>query len=193
MLGINNKNIIEIIWYSRGGQGAKTSALLFGEASLACGYYMQVFPEYGPERAGAPMRVYNRISENFIRHRTPIEKPDIVVVLDQTLLNKQIFKLYKSPAIFLINSPKECLVFKNNQKIRGKVLTIDASNLAQKYLGKSIPSIVMLGALAGLLKFDLNKFLPGLKIRISEKLDENLITANIKIIKKSYKFIRENQ
>ena len=190
MLKFNNKKILEITWFSRGGQGAKTSALLFGESALMAGYYIQAFPEYGPERAGAPMRVYNRISPKFIRFRTPVIKPDIVVVLDPTLLKTQVSQIYNLPATFLINSFTNSLKIKKEQKIKGRVISIDASGLSQEYLGKPIPSIVMLGALIGLLDFNLKEILPVLKSRLSEKIDPKLVSANIKVIIKTYKLIK---
>ena len=189
---MRSKDLLEIIWFSRGGQGAKTSALLFGEVALASGYYIQAFPEYGPERAGAPMRVYNRIDRKFIRFRTQIQRPNIVVVLDSTLLKTQVSKLYNLPATFLINSPIEKSILKKEQKIKGEVVTIDASKIALEYLGKPIPSIVMLGGIIGLLKFNLDKVLPELKSRLSEKIDKRLVSANLKLIDKAYKIIKEN-
>ena len=187
----NNKEILEITWFSRGGQGAKTSSLLFGEAALEEGYFIQAFPEYGPERAGAPMKVYNRISKNFIRFRTPIKNSDIIIVLDSSLLNDQVKIFFNKPITFLINSSKSEGYLKNKYRIKGKVLSIDASKISLKYLGKSIPSVVMLGALIGFLKFDLKKIIPELRVRLEEKLNINLVLPNIAIIKETYKIIEE--
>jgi pyruvate ferredoxin oxidoreductase gamma subunit len=193
MIKFNNKNILEITWFSRGGQGAKTSALLFGEVALASGYYIQAFPEYGPERAGAPMRVYNRLGSKFIRFRTPITNPDVVIVLDPTLLKTQVSGLFNLSATFLINSPTNSSKLKREQKIKSAVITIDASKIAQEYLNKSIPSIVMLGALSGLLDFNLDKILPELRSRLLEKFDKRLVEPNLDAIREAYKIIKKNK
>jgi len=189
MIKLKDKKIIEILWLSRGGQGAKTAALLFGQAALAQGYYVQVFPEYGPERSGAPMRVYTRISDRFIRFRTPIKKPDIIIVLDTTLLKGQVSDLFNLPATFLINSAQDSSLLKKEQGIKGQVSTLDASKIALRYLGKPIPSIVMLGALMGLLNFYFKKVKPELENRLAEKIGTGLVPSNIKAIYHSYKII----
>ncbi|MDZ7377543.1 MAG: 2-oxoacid:acceptor oxidoreductase family protein [candidate division KSB1 bacterium] len=80
-------NLIEVRWHGRGGQGAKTAALLLAEAAIAEGKYGQAFPEYGPERTGAPVRGFTRISDEPIRIHSAIQNPDVVIVLDQTLLD----------------------------------------------------------------------------------------------------------
>lgn len=186
----NFQKTTEITWFSRGGQGAKTSALLFGEAALAEGYFIQAFPEYGPERAGAPMRVYNRISDDFIRYRIAVKDPDIIIVLDPTLLKDQVSPFFNSKATFLINVSKKPEAIKKELKIKGKVLTIDASPIAIKYLGRPLPSVVMLGALMGLLNFDLQKIIPELEIRLKEKINPKLVGPNLTAIKESYKIIK---
>lgn len=186
MINFLPKGVLEIIWFSRGGQGAKTAALLLGEVALKEGYFPQAFPEYGPERSGAPMKVYNRIGNRFIRFRTPIEKPDIIIVLDPTLLKDQVSPLFNLKATFLINSAQNQNLLKKELKIKGEVLAIDASEIALKYLGKEIPSIVMLGALMGLLNFDLKKVTLELKARLTEKIGKNLVQGNLKAIVEAF-------
>ena len=80
------KNLIEIRWHGRGGQGAKTASLLLADAAFNTGKYIQGFPEYGPERMGAPITAYNRISNNPIVIHSNIYEPDYVVVVDDSLL-----------------------------------------------------------------------------------------------------------
>jgi len=189
-----NQKVKEIIWLSRGGQGAKTSALLFGEAALASGFFIQVFPEYGPERSGAPMKVYTRISNQFIRFRTPIEAPSIIVVLDSSLLKNQPNDILKNKKInFLINSPQSPTSLKKYFKIKGSILTLDASAISKKFLNKSIPSIAMLGALIGFFDFNWSVVESNFKNRLAEKLGKDLVEPNIKIIKESYKIIKNKQ
>lgn len=182
----------EIIWLARAGQGAKTSSLLFALSALSEGYFVQAFPEYGPERYGAPMKVYNRFGNKFIRARTAIQNPDIIIVLDSSLLISQINEFKKVP-IFLINSSKEPNFFKKKYNLSGKVFTLDATDLSLKYFKNPIPSIVMLGALFGLLNFDLKTVLPEIKKKLSEKTDKKIVEANLKIVKDARTLLKGNK
>jgi len=101
------KDIIEIRWHGRGGQGAKTAALLFGEAALDTGMYIQAFPEYGPERTGAPVQSFNRLSKKPIRIHSGITNPDIVLVLDPTLVKKvNVLEGLPEDGVIIINTSK---------------------------------------------------------------------------------------
>ena len=144
------KNGIEIRWHGRGGQGAKTAALLLADVAFKTGQYVQGFPEYGPERMGAPITAYNRISRDKIRVHSNIYTPDFVVVVDETLLySVDVTAGLKENGAIIINTAKskeEVLPYLKGYK--GKVITVDARSIAEETLGKNFPNTPMLAAAA---------------------------------------------
>ena len=142
--------MVEIRWHGRGGQGAKTASLLLADAAFATGKFVQGFPEYGPERMGAPISAYNRISDERCPIHSNIYEPDYVVVVDATLLTAvAVTAGLKEDGAIIINSsksPQELLPLLEGYK--GKVYTIDASTIAGEELGnRSLSNTSMLGAL----------------------------------------------
>ena len=139
---------LEIRWHGRGGQGAKTAALLLADAAFKTGQYVQGFPEYGPERMGAPITAYNRISREPIRVHSNIYTPDLVMVVDETLLHSvDVTAGLKKDGAIIINTPKsrdEILPLLNGYK--GGVYTIDARKISEETLGKNFPNSPMLAA-----------------------------------------------
>lgn len=139
---------LEIRWHGRGGQGAKTAALLLADAAFKTGQYVQGFPEYGPERMGAPITAYNRISREPIRVHSNIYTPDLVMVVDQTLLHSvDVTAGLKKDGAIIINTPKsrdEILPLLHGYK--GGVYTIDARKISEETLGKNFPNSPMLAA-----------------------------------------------
>ena len=139
---------LEIRWHGRGGQGAKTAALLLADVAFKTGQYVQGFPEYGPERMGAPITAYNRISKDVIRVHSNIYTPDLVVVVDETLLHSvNVTAGLKEEGAIIINSPKtaeELRPLLNGYK--GKVFTVDARRISVEALGKNFPNSPMLAA-----------------------------------------------
>lgn len=106
---------VEIRWHGRGGQGTVTAAKVFADACLSGGRYVQAFPEYGPERAGAPLRAYNRVSSKELRMHCPVSNPDVVVVVDPTLIESiDVTEGAKDDAKFIINSSKEAAELRKN-------------------------------------------------------------------------------
>ena len=104
---MNNQDMVEIRWHGRGGQGAKTACLLLADAAFSSGKYVQGFPEYGPERMGAPITAYNRISSDEIRVHSNIYHPDYVVVVDETLLHTvDVTAGLKEQGAIVVNTPK---------------------------------------------------------------------------------------
>ena len=142
-------NMIEIRWHGRGGQGAKTASLLLADAAFNTGKYIQGFPEYGPERMGAPITAYNRISDSEIRIHSNIYEPDYVVVVDDTLLEAvDVTAGLKESGAIVINTTK------NGDELRpllngysGRVYTIDARKVSEEALGKYFPNTPMLAAI----------------------------------------------
>jgi pyruvate ferredoxin oxidoreductase gamma subunit len=143
------KNLIEIRWHGRGGQGAKTASLLLADAAFNTGKYIQGFPEYGPERMGAPITAYNRISDEPITIHSNIYEPDYVVVVDDTLLEAvNVTAGLKKDGAIIINTTKKYDDFKDNLKgYDGNVYCIDARKVSTEALGKYFPNTPMLAAI----------------------------------------------
>lgn len=142
-------NLIEIRWHGRGGQGAKTASLLLADAAFNTGKYIQGFPEYGPERMGAPITAYNRISNNPITVHSNIYEPDYVVVVDDTLLESvSVTDGLKENGAIIINttkSPEYLKKFLNGYS--GNIYTIDARKISTETIGKYFPNTPMLAAI----------------------------------------------
>ena len=142
-------NLIEIRWHGRGGQGAKTASLLLADAAFNTGKYIQGFPEYGPERMGAPITAYNRISDTPITVHSNIYEPDFVVVVDDTLLESvNVTAGLKSTGAIVINTTKSADYLKSKLNgYEGKVYTIDARKVSMECLGTYFPNTPMLAAI----------------------------------------------
>ena len=143
------KDLIEIRWHGRGGQGAKTASLLLADAAFNTGKYIQGFPEYGPERMGAPITAYNRISNTPIRIHSNIYEPDYVVVVDDSLLEAvDVTAGLKSDGAIVINTTKSGEELKSLLNgYTGDVYTIDARKISLETLGKYFPNTPMLAAI----------------------------------------------
>ncbi len=139
---------VEIRWHGRGGQGAKTAALLLADVAFKTGKYVQGFPEYGPERMGAPITAYNRISDQPITVHSNIYEPDYVVVVDESLLESiDVTKGLKPTGAVIINSER------TKEELRellhgyqGEVYTVNAKQISLRALGKNYPNSPMLAA-----------------------------------------------
>jgi len=143
------KDLIEIRWHGRGGQGAKTASLLLADVAFSTGKYIQGFPEYGPERMGAPMTAYNRISSKPIEVHSNIYEPDYVVVVDETLLKAvDVTNGLKEKGAIVINTTKSLDEIKPLLKnYNGNIYTIDAKKISEDALGKYFPNVPMLAAI----------------------------------------------
>ena len=140
--------MLEIRWHGRGGQGAKTASLLLADVAFNTGKYVQGFPEYGPERMGAPITAYNRISDTPIRVHSNIYEPDYVVVVDETLLESvDVTNGLKKEGAVIINTPKSAEEIKPLLRgYEGRVVAIDAKRISVEALGKNFPNSPMLAA-----------------------------------------------
>ena len=146
------KNTVEIRWHGRGGQGAKTAALLLADVAFKTGKYVQGFPEYGPERMGAPITAYNRISDNKITVHSNIYEPDFVAVVDDTLLEAiDVTHGLNPEGGIVVNTqkPREEIISKL-RGYQGKIYTIDAREISVKALGKYFPNSPMLAAVVAI-------------------------------------------
>ena len=143
------EGLIEIRWHGRGGQGAKTASLLLADAAFNTGKYIQGFPEYGPERMGAPITAYNRISDKPITIHSNIYEPDYVVVVDDSLLESvDVTAGLKKEGAIVINTTKEADELRSLLKgYEGEIYKIDARKISIETLGKYFPNTPMLAAI----------------------------------------------
>lgn len=192
MLGIT-----EIRWHGRGGQGVKTAALLFADAALGEGLNIQAFPEYGPERMGAPVAAFNRLSDRPITIHCGVTNPGIVVVLDPTLMGKidVTAGLLKNGKL-IVNSPDPPAEVRNKFNLSGdgiKIYTVDASRIAMDTIGRDIPNTPMLGALmavTGLIPFD--RMIKDTEIKLKKKFASKpeVVEGNVSAIRRAYQEVR---
>ena len=142
------KDMIEIRWHGRGGQGAKTACLLLADAAFSSGKHVQGFPEYGPERMGAPITAYNRISDTACTIHSNIYSPDFVAVVDESLLSSvHVTDGLNPDGAIIINSPKKPEELRPLLRgYEGEVRTIDARKISERYLGGYFPNTPMLAA-----------------------------------------------
>ena len=189
-------DIIEIRWHGRGGQGAKTASLLLADAAFNTGKYIQGFPEYGPERMGAPITAYNRISTSPIRIHSNIYEPDYVVVVDDTLLESvDVTAGLKETGAIVINTTKSGEELVPLLKgYNGKVFTIDARKISEEALGKYFPNTPMLAAIVKVSNVMsdedfLNDMQSSFKHKFAKKPD--VIEGNMKAIELALKEVKQ--
>ncbi len=185
-------NLIEIRWHGRGGQGAKTASLLLADAAFNTGKYIQGFPEYGPERMGAPITAYNRISDEPITIHSNIYEPDFVVVVDDTLLESvDVTAGLKKEGAVIINTTKSIDELKKLLNgYEGKVCTIDAKKVSLETIGKYFPNTPMLAAVVKVSKvMDEQVFLDDMVGSFKHKFAKKpeVIDGNIKAIELALK------
>jgi pyruvate ferredoxin oxidoreductase gamma subunit len=189
-------DIVEIRWHGRGGQGAKTAALLLADVAFKTGKYVQGFPEYGPERMGAPITAYNRISENEIRVHSNIYDPDYVVVVDEGLLDVvDVTDGLKPNGAIIINTKKAPFEIKDKLNgYNGKVYTIDARKVSKACLGKYFPNTPMLAAIVKVSKvMQWDNFMDEMQASFAHKFASKpeVVEGNINALKMSYEEVKE--
>jgi len=191
------EELFEIRWHGRGGQGAKTAALLFGEAAMETGKYIQAFPEYGPERKGAPVQAFNRLSDKPIRAHSAVEHPKVVVILDPSLIEiSNVTQGLKEDSIVVVNSPDSPEDIRKRLKLENskvKVYTVDASKIALSTIGRDVPNTPMLGAMVrvtNVLKFEPMLHSIEEKLKAKFRGREEMVKGNIESIKLAYKEVK---
>jgi pyruvate ferredoxin oxidoreductase gamma subunit len=185
--------LTEIRWHARGGQGAKTAATFLAEAAIGEGKFSQGFPDYGPERMGAPMRGFTRISDHPIRLHSAIEEPDTVVVLDDTLLDTvNVCEGLSEDGTLIINTTKEPEVIRRKLSWKGKRLfLIDATHIALDELGRPIPNTPMLGALVKVSNtITLDVLLEDIQKKFAKKFKAQIVEGNLRAIKRAYEEVK---
>jgi len=185
----------EIRWHGRGGQGTVTAAKVLADACLSGGRYVQAFPEYGPERSGAPLRAYNRVSSRELRMHCPVLEPGVVAVVDATLLDSiNIAEGAKEDTIFVVNTTKDPKELRTKLKIgaKQKIYTIDARKIALDSFGRDLPNSPMLGAVCkvtGLVS--LEHLLEDVKKSFGKKFSQKIIDGNLEAVKRGYGEVKE--
>lgn len=177
------KNLLEITFFARGGQGAKSAAEILAQAAVLEGKFVQAFPSFGPERSGAPTETYLRISDQEIKTHEPIVNPDIVVILDETLLRTE-----KKPAeTWIINSVQDSAELKSKFKLSGEVYPIDANKISLEIIGVARPNTVILGKLAQKIKLVKIESIEAEFRKIFEaKIGGAMTEKNIQAIREAY-------
>ena len=183
-------NMVEIRWHGRGGQGAKTASLLLADAAFNTGKYIQGFPEYGPERMGAPITAYNRISDEPITVHSNIYEPDYVVVVDETLIETvDVTAGLSEKGAIVVNTQKSPDEIRGSLKgYKGKVCTIDARTISVDCLGKYFPNTPMLAAIikvSGIM--DVDEFIKDMEESFKHKFASKpqVIDGNMAALKRS--------
>ena len=188
--------LVEIRWHGRAGQGLVTAAKLLGETALGTGQYFQAFPDYGPERMGAPIRAYTRLSSEPIRIHSQIETPDVVLVLDPTLIGLvDVVEGLQDGGIVIVNTNKSPQEVRKQLGLEGRnvrVFTVDATGIAIQTMGRDITNTPMLGAFARATGvFPLESIIADVRRNFSKKLRQEIVEANIKAIEMAYQSVQE--
>ncbi len=185
--------LTEICWHGRGGQGAVTAAKLVAELALGEGKFFQAFPEYGPERSGAPVVAFTRVSDEPIQVYCGIEHPQIVVVLDPSLLSTvDVTQGAPDDAIVLINSEMSPTELRKHYRLKGfRYYTVAATRIATETIKRPIPNTPMVGALTritGLFNIDIVVAL--LREQFSKKFPPTVVEGNIAAVTRSYEEVK---
>jgi len=183
-----HKDILEVIFYARGGQGAKSAAEILAQSALKEGKFVQSFPSFGPERSGAPTKTYLRISNREIRTHEPVVDPDIAVVLDETLLESEPVAqgLDKNEAM-IVNTEMTAQEVKNILRFDGKVYPIAANRISMEIVGQPRPNTVILGKLVQVTEMvKLESVLEEFRNIFEAKVGKEITDKNIAAIEKAY-------
>lgn len=183
----------EIRIHGRGGMGAKTAAELIAETALDEGRFIQAFPEYGPERSGAPVQTYVKISDEEIKSYSAIKHAEIVLVIDESLIDEKVVENLAESCVIIVNTTKNVKPILKELGFKGWIYTIDATKIALEELGKNIPNVALIGAL---IKASDNKIikLENLNKRIKEVLKEKgekVVSANVKAARRAYDEVKK--
>lgn len=186
--------LTQIRWHGRGGQGAVTASELLAEAALHEGKHLQAFPDYGAERMGAPIRVYTRIGNSPIRQHCQISEPDVVVVLDATLIGVvNPAEGLKNYGVLVVNTPLPPTELRDRLGLySGKVFTVDATHIALDTIGRNIPNTPMLGALVravGIVSKE--SIIDVIRDHFSARVSSKAAEANVVAFERAYSETRE--
>lgn len=186
---------IEIRWHGRAQQGIVTAAKMVGEACLMAGKYVQAFPEFGPERMGAPVKAYNRVSDEPIRLHCQVTDPKYILIADPTLIAAvNVTEGAPEDAVFIINTMKTPADMRNELKLKSKktlVYTLDASKISLESIGRNMPNTPMLGALSkatGIITLD--ALIANFKENYSKKFSSKVVDGNVAAMSRGYNEVK---
>ena len=183
----------EIRWHGRGGQGAKTGSAVLAEVMFEAGKHVQSFPEYGAERQGAPMKAFNRVSDAPIRKRCGVQNPDVVAVIDPTLLESvRPTEGCTEKTVYLVNTPACPGEIKAQLGLGDavKVITIDATKITLEEFGQNRPNAPMLGTFAHIFdEVPIEAFVEHFSHKMA-KLPEKILAANVRAIRRGYEEVQ---
>ncbi len=189
-----DKGIFEVRIHGRGGQGGKTAAQFIAESAMDEDKFVQAFPEYGPERSGAPVTAYARISDEKIRLYQPVRNPDVVLVIDPTLIGPiSVSDGMDENGILIINSPKSPDEMKKETGFKGKVYTVDATKISLEATGANKPNLPILGALVkatGIISIEALE--EKTRQKFEKKLGKEKTQATVDAIKSAYDGVKGN-
>ncbi len=188
--------LTEIRWHARGGQGAVTASKILAESALLENKYVQAFPEYGAERTGAPIQSFTRLSDKPIDIHSQIAQPNIVLVLDETLIGAvDVTSGLKDDGKIVVNTadnPQE-ISEELNAKDTQKVFTVNANKISKEELGKVIPNTPMIGALIKATSVvNVDKVITIIKEEFGKKFAKKILDGNINAIKRAYDEVKKN-
>ena len=181
------KSMFEVVFHGRGGQGAKSAAQMLAETAAENGKYVQAFPEFGPERRGAPVKAFTRISDKPIITHQPVTNPDASVVLDESLLGAVDVTSGLDSGVLVINTSRPRDEIRKRTGFSGKIFTVNASQIAIELIGRDITNTPMLGALAkatGIVTVD--EMAKRVEETFLKKIGEKATKANIDMVRKAY-------
>jgi len=187
------KDTLQIRWHGRGGQGAKTAAGMVAEVAVIGGSYAQAAPEYGAEREGAPIKAYTRIGDQPIRVHDAIYYPDVVLVLDETLLDTEsVAEGLTENGILLVNTKAPPAEIRKRLGLKGrKLYTIDATGIAIDEIGRPIPNTVMVGALSKVTgRMSAEIIEKSIRKKLGGKLSEGMRQGNVKAVQRAFEEVK---
>jgi len=186
------ENYIEVRWHGRAQQGVVTAAKVLGEAALRSGKFVQAFPEFGPERMGAPVRAFNRISAEPIRLHCAVTDPRYVLIADPTLIaTVNVTEGTPDNAVFIVNTPKSPKEMRKELGLEGrngvKVFTLDAVNISLETIGRVMPNTPLLGSLAKATEFiALGALIDNFREGYAKKFSEKVLEGNVAAMNRGY-------
>lgn len=186
----------EVRWHARAGQGAITASRALAEAALKAGKFVQALPDFGPERTGAPMRAFNRISDVPIRIHSAVTSPDLVVVVDPSLIKgANVAEGVTDKTVFVVNTSSSPAKLAGQLQLNGhKVYCINASQISMDCIGMLKPTTPLLGAIAratGIIPID--TILEETEKSYGKKFDQKVVEGNLKAIKRAYNEVTSNE
>ncbi len=184
-----NKNTFEVIFFARGGQGAKTASELIAHAAVSEGKFVKAFPFFGPERSGAPTKMFLRVSDSIIRTQEPVTDPDVVVVLDETVMDSQDVanNLDKHEVLIVNSANSKEEVAKRVPHFKGSIHIVDGNGISAEIIGKPNPNMVLLGHLIKVTEVvNLESAEEIFREVFTEKIGKDLTEKNIKAMQAGY-------